>query len=153
MALEALITVAGCYRDPFRPERDDRGRDDPEASATPPAPEPPSPHGGKLHYCDSHSSVVREGAALRPEANHLGREVNVPKTPAPTFRFDPTLLRAARQARGLLQDDVAERAEASRSLVALAELGYRRPAVETLARIADVVGVSLDDLFVPEDAP
>jgi transcriptional regulator with XRE-family HTH domain len=67
------------------------------------------------------------------------------------FVFDPTLLRAARKVRGLTQQQVADEVPCSKPLVALTEIGYKRPAPETLAAMADVVGCSLDDLFVEVD--
>jgi len=69
------------------------------------------------------------------------------------FEFDPTLLRAGREARGLTRKQVADSVPCSESLVSLTELGYKRPAPETLAAMADEVGVSLDDLFVPVAEP
>jgi transcriptional regulator with XRE-family HTH domain len=69
----------------------------------------------------------------------------------PAFVFDPTLLRAAREARGKTRRQAASETPCSESLWALTELGYKRPAVEMLAAMVDVIGVSLDDLFVPAD--
>jgi len=70
----------------------------------------------------------------------------------PAYRFDPTLLRAAREARGISRQRVADGVPCSESLVTLTELGYRRPAPETLAAMTDAVGITLDDLFVIDDA-
>jgi transcriptional regulator with XRE-family HTH domain len=67
------------------------------------------------------------------------------------LRIRPDLLRAAREARGITRQHVADEVPCSLSLVTLTELGYKRPAAETLAAIADAVGVSLDDLFVAVD--
>jgi transcriptional regulator with XRE-family HTH domain len=75
----------------------------------------------------------------------------MPQARPPVFVFDPTMLRAAREAHGKTRAEAAEETPCSESLWTLAELGYRRPAPETLARMADVAGCSLDDLFVPED--
>ena len=68
--------------------------------------------------------------------------------PGSKFQFDGARLRAARETAGFSREIVAVQAGCSASLVALAELGYRRPAPETLAAIAHVVGIVLDDLFV-----
>jgi transcriptional regulator with XRE-family HTH domain len=76
----------------------------------------------------------------------------VPQTRPTVFRFDGTPLRVGREGRGLSQAELAEEGEVSQPLVALAELSVRRPAPETLARLCDIVGISIDDLFVPDDA-
>jgi transcriptional regulator with XRE-family HTH domain len=75
----------------------------------------------------------------------------VPQTRPTAFRFDGSPLRAGREALGLSQAELAEEGEVSQPLVALAELSVRRPAPETLARLCDIVGISIDDLFVPDD--
>jgi transcriptional regulator with XRE-family HTH domain len=77
----------------------------------------------------------------------------VPKTRPTVYRFDGAPLRAGREARDLSQAQVGAAAGVSQPTVALAELGIKRPAPETLARLCDVVGVTIDDLFVPDDAP
>jgi transcriptional regulator with XRE-family HTH domain len=69
----------------------------------------------------------------------------------PSYRFDPALLRAGREARGITRQQVAGEVPCSESLVTLTELGYKRPAVETLAAMADAVGIALDDLFVVDE--
>jgi transcriptional regulator with XRE-family HTH domain len=69
----------------------------------------------------------------------------------PPYRFDPSLLRAGREVRGITRQQVADKVDCSLSYVTLTELGYRQPAPETLAAMADAVGVALDDLFVIDD--
>jgi transcriptional regulator with XRE-family HTH domain len=73
----------------------------------------------------------------------------VPRT-RPAFRFDPTVLRATREARGLTREYVVAEAGCSLGALSLTELGYKRPSPELLARFCEIVGCSLDDLFVPE---
>jgi transcriptional regulator with XRE-family HTH domain len=69
----------------------------------------------------------------------------------PAFEFDPSLLRAGREARGKTRQEIADLVPCSLSLVTLTELGYKRPAAETLAAMADAIGIALDDLFVEVD--
>jgi transcriptional regulator with XRE-family HTH domain len=75
----------------------------------------------------------------------------MPATRPVGFVFDPAPLRAGREARKKTRTQAAAETPCSESLWSLTELGYKRPAPETLARMAEVVGVSLDDLFVRDD--
>jgi transcriptional regulator with XRE-family HTH domain len=71
--------------------------------------------------------------------------------PAHRFEFDPMPLRTGRIDKGFTQQQSADRVPCSKSLWSLTELGYTRPAAETLAAMAEVVDVSLDDLFIEID--
>lgn len=65
---------------------------------------------------------------------------------------DPSLaanLRLARVARGLTQTEIADRAELSRVAYRNIETGAARPRVDTLVRIASILGVRLEDLLAP----
>lgn len=59
------------------------------------------------------------------------------------------LLRRARQARGLTQGQLAERAGTSQEQVSRWESGRRSPTVETLARLLAVLGFELTAREVP----
>ena len=67
------------------------------------------------------------------------REKNLPK------EFGRRL-RAAREARGLTQRDVAERAELADKYVSRIEIGAATPSVLVASRLARAVGVSVDAL-------
>lgn len=56
-------------------------------------------------------------------------------------------LKQARQQKGLSQKDVAERIGVAKSTYSLYESGNREPNVQTIKRIADVLGVSADELL------
>lgn len=60
-------------------------------------------------------------------------------------------LKAARTARGWSYDKLARMAEVAKGTVVEIERG-RSPRIDTLRRIADALGVSLDDLCPPESA-
>ena len=59
-------------------------------------------------------------------------------------------LRASRAGR-MTQEALSERARISVSFLSMIERGERSPHLETLARIADALGVRLADLFRTED--
>lgn len=59
-------------------------------------------------------------------------------------------LRGLREARGLTQEDLAERCGLSASFASLLERGERSPSYETLLLIASALGVSVSELFVEE---
>jgi transcriptional regulator with XRE-family HTH domain len=69
---------------------------------------------------------------------------------AAAFVFDPTPLRSTREADGRSRKELAADVPCSVSLITLTELGYKRPSVDMLVRMADAYGVSLDDLFVKQ---
>ena len=52
-----------------------------------------------------------------------------------------------RESRELTQSELAKRLEVSRSALGMYEQGHREPDFETLLRIADFFGVTLDYLF------
>lgn len=61
----------------------------------------------------------------------------------------PVRLRALREASGLSQAQLAERAGVSRALVSAVERGLHRPAVDTALRLASAVGTTVEELFAP----
>lgn len=56
-------------------------------------------------------------------------------------------LRWAREQKGLSQKDVAEKIGVAKSTYSLYESGSREPNVQTIKKIADVLGVSADELL------
>ncbi|MBI2239497.1 MAG: helix-turn-helix transcriptional regulator [Magnetospirillum gryphiswaldense] len=58
-------------------------------------------------------------------------------------------IQAARAARGLSQDDLAERVGRSRDAISRAERGANMPSVDTLIAIAEVMDVALVDIISP----
>lgn len=74
--------------------------------------------------------------------------------PSPSrHRQHPTLLaigatiRAAREARGMSQEDLALKSDVDRSYLGRVERGDNNAAILTLQRIADVLNVKLSDLL------
>jgi transcriptional regulator with XRE-family HTH domain len=65
---------------------------------------------------------------------------------APSTIF-PTRLKAAREMRGLNQDQLAERSGLQSSAVSHFETGGRKPSFDNLKRLADALGVSTDYLL------
>jgi transcriptional regulator with XRE-family HTH domain len=63
------------------------------------------------------------------------------------MRLSPSRLKAAREARGLSPEAVAEATGCSRATVYNAESGARTPRADTLARWARLYGVTQDSLF------
>jgi transcriptional regulator with XRE-family HTH domain len=61
--------------------------------------------------------------------------------------FDPNLVRAARESRGLSRDQVARAVGRSTSAIIGIERGEFRPSIVTLAHLADVLGVEVGDFF------
>ena len=57
----------------------------------------------------------------------------------------PALLAVLRGRAGLSQTQLAERAEASRSMLAQVELGERRPSRKLLARVSRALGLARED--------
>lgn len=62
----------------------------------------------------------------------------------------PTNLINLRKARGLTQSALAEQLGISRGRYSLYELGLRKLPVDLALRIADVLGVSVRELFEPD---
>ena len=63
-------------------------------------------------------------------------------------------LRQLRQARGWTQEDVARRLGVSQGAVSLWERGVRRPFRRTRLRLADLLGVGVDEIaFGPDGQP
>jgi transcriptional regulator with XRE-family HTH domain len=65
---------------------------------------------------------------------------------APSTIF-PSRLKAARELRGLNQDQLAERSGLQPSAVSHFETGGRKPSFDNLKRLADALGVSTDYLL------
>ena len=57
---------------------------------------------------------------------------------------NPQAIRAIRQGQGMQQAELADRASISRSHMNKIESGAERPKVETVARIAQALGVHID---------
>jgi transcriptional regulator with XRE-family HTH domain len=62
-------------------------------------------------------------------------------------------IRELRLAAGLTQGKLAKRAELRPETVCRLENGLRKPYRSTAQRIADVLGVPVDSLFLPESCP
>lgn len=62
-------------------------------------------------------------------------------------------LRRLRKELGMSQERVAERMRVSRSLVGAWETGDRTPALDDAARLADVLGCSIDELVEGREPP
>lgn len=84
--------------------------------------------------------------------------VNPPKAPnrvieTPSIGIDGfnvgSRLRAARQAKGLLIEDVAQRVGVSKSFISRFERDVVQASVATLLRVCDAIGVKPADLFSP----
>jgi len=73
-------------------------------------------------------------------------------TIAPSTIF-PARLKAARDLRGLNQDQLAARAGLQGSAVSHFETGGRKPSFDNLKRLADALGVSTDYLLGRTDDP
>ena len=56
-------------------------------------------------------------------------------------------IRSTRKAQGLTQEDLAERAAIDRSHMGFIEQGRRQPTIPTLAKICQVLHLSLEQLF------
>lgn len=56
-----------------------------------------------------------------------------------------------RQRKGWTQEELAEASNLHRSYVSQIERGLVNPSIETLARIAEALGVSICDLLCPEE--
>jgi transcriptional regulator with XRE-family HTH domain len=65
-------------------------------------------------------------------------------------RFSGENLRQARVDAGLRKEDLASRAECSYPSVHSYEVGKSAPSANILARLADVLGISIDSLFTTE---
>ena len=57
-----------------------------------------------------------------------------------------------REEAGLTQSDLARRCDVDRRLVHAWERGYSRPGLDTLVRLAEALGVSVDSILRPEPA-
>jgi transcriptional regulator with XRE-family HTH domain len=62
-------------------------------------------------------------------------------------------IRALRAARGLTQEQLCERADLSLDAISRIEGGSRAPTLDTLKRIADGLGVPLEDLIRSDPPP
>jgi len=56
-------------------------------------------------------------------------------------------IRRIRRSRGLSQDRLAELSGVDQSSLSLIETGRRTPTIDTLARLADALGVEMADFF------
>ena len=62
--------------------------------------------------------------------------------------FDPGKLKEVREARGITRADLARRAQTGVATIQHWESGVRSPQVDTLAQVADALGVAIADLVV-----
>ena len=67
------------------------------------------------------------------------------------FRFDPRIVRAVRESRGITREQLAVRLGYSVAVIAQFELGYRVPSLTKAAEFADALGIRLDDLLAIND--
>jgi transcriptional regulator with XRE-family HTH domain len=72
-------------------------------------------------------------------------QAQVQPTTGPKWAFG-IVLRAARQAKGLSQEQLAEAAGLDRSFISLVERGIQSPNIVILLKIAKVLGVSASEL-------
>lgn len=56
-------------------------------------------------------------------------------------------IRACRKAAGMTQEELAERVGTARSALAMWEAGKSNPRIETLRKVADALGCTVDDLL------
>lgn len=70
--------------------------------------------------------------------------------PAEIKKMLGSRVRALRTARGMTQEELGEKAFINYKYLGSIERGERNPSLESLARIADGLGVRLRDLFVLE---
>lgn len=66
--------------------------------------------------------------------------------------FDGHCLRDIRRERGMSRDQLAAAAARSSQSVIMYEQGRGLPSVRTVAALADVLGVEIDELFIEVDA-
>lgn len=64
-----------------------------------------------------------------------------------------TVIRNYRTGRGLSQGDIERRTGLLRCYLSRVENGHTVPSLETLAKIADAIGISLADFFPAPDTP
>lgn len=62
--------------------------------------------------------------------------------------LNPTKMRAARQHAGYTQTTLAAEVEATKGYISQLERGVKKPALGTVTRIAEVLGVELTDICV-----
>ena len=62
-------------------------------------------------------------------------------------------LKKIRLEKGYSQKDFAEKLGVAKSTYCMYENGYREPNVDTIKKIADLLGVSIDDLFGIDNSP
>lgn len=59
-------------------------------------------------------------------------------------------IRELRESKGMTQADLAERADVARQTILAIEKGRYDPSLSLAFRIADILGMSIDDVFRPE---
>jgi transcriptional regulator with XRE-family HTH domain len=69
----------------------------------------------------------------------------------PKYEFAGEQLREIREAAGRERDELGDDVDRSESAITLYELGYRKPPVEVLIALANVLGVDVEDFFVRVD--
>jgi transcriptional regulator with XRE-family HTH domain len=73
--------------------------------------------------------------------------------PLPPSALFPKRLKAARELRGMNQEQLAERSGLQASAISHFETGGRKPSFDNLKRLADALGVSTDYLLGRTDDP
>jgi transcriptional regulator with XRE-family HTH domain len=69
----------------------------------------------------------------------------------PKYEFSGEQLREIREAADRERDELGDEVDRSESAITLYELGYRKPPVEVLIELANVLGVEVEDFFVQVD--
>jgi DNA-binding XRE family transcriptional regulator len=78
-----------------------------------------------------------------------GEDEALPQAVAQRLLNDEAPLRVWREYRGLTQTQLAEMAGVTQAMVTMIETGRRKGQTSTLKRLADALGVDVDDLVAP----
>jgi DNA-binding XRE family transcriptional regulator len=78
-----------------------------------------------------------------------GEDEALPQAVAQRLLNDEAPLRVWREYRGLTQTQLAEMAGVTQAMVTMIETGRRKGQTPTLKRLADALGVDVDDLVAP----
>ena len=87
---------------------------------------------------------MRQHAASRPYMKRKEHEMPMDTSTLPTLAKQ---IQAFRKARGWSQPDLANKIGAHHTMVGRYERGEMTPAVDIVAKLAEVFGVTLDHLF------
>lgn len=104
------------------------------AQRTPSTPRPPRP------TRPPRPAAAPRRARAEPEGGHrLGTETRIPNR-----------VRVARVEKGWTQQELADRVGVTRQTIGLIEKGQYNPTIALCLRLAEVLGKTLDDLFMPQ---